>query len=186
MNTKGDERRSKILEILKNAQLPVKGSELAQNLGVSRQVIVNDIAMLRTSHPDLMAVKAGYMLMRIADTRRVFKVKHTDEQTADELENIVRLGGTVLDVYVEHKVYGTISAPLNISSQRDVQNFIADLKSGVSSPLKNITLGYHYHTVKARSEAVLNEIETMLKDKGYLIETLTQTPVYTPKNYSEI
>ena len=147
---------------------------------------MNDISILRAGHPDLMAVKAGYVLMRNSGCRRVFKVKHTDEETADELLLIVSRGGTVQDVFVEHKVYGTISAPLNISSARDVENFIADMKSGVSTPLKNITHGYHYHTVKARNEAILNEIEASLKERGYLIEVRTETLLYTPKDYSEI
>ncbi len=185
MAIRGEERRAKIIEILTNATSAVKGSELAEKFGVSRQVIVNDISILRASHPDLMAVKAGYLLLKNAENRRVFKVKHTDEETEDELTLIVNLGGTVLDVFVEHKVYGTISAPLNIASVRDVKNFIADMKSGVSTPLKNITHGYHYHTVKARSEAILNEIEATLKEKGYLIEVLSKTNIYTPKDYSE-
>ncbi len=186
MAIRGEERRAKIIEILTNADSPVKGSELAKRFEVSRQVIVNDISILRASHPDLMAVKAGYLLMKNASCRRVFKVNHSDEETEDELSLIVERGGTVQDVYVEHKIYGTISAPLNISSIRDVKNFIADMKSGVSTPLKNITQGYHYHTVKARNETILNEIEEALKEKGYLIEVLSKTNIYTPKDYSEL
>ncbi|MCR5607412.1 MAG: transcription repressor NadR [Treponema sp.] len=186
MKLRGDERRNKILETLQNAKSPISGTQLAELFAVSRQVIVTDIALLRTSHPELLATNSGYVIMGISNTRRVFKVKHTDEQTEDELTCITDLGGTVVNVYVEHKVYGTISAPLNISSKRDVMNFIKDLKSGVSSPLKNITHGYHYHTVEARSEGILDEIEEALKEKGYLIEALQNTPVYEAKNYSKI
>ena len=186
MAIRGEERRAKIIEILNNATAAVKGSELAEQFGVSRHVIVNDIAILRAAHPDLMAVKAGYTMMNNTENRRVFKVNHSDDETEDELSLIVSAGGTVQDVYVEHKIYGTISAPLNISSLRDVKNFIADMKSGVSTPLKNITQGYHYHTVKARSTKILDEIEAGLKERGYLIEVAATKPVYSPKDYSEI
>ena len=183
MRLRTDERRNKIIETLKNAKESISGTQLAELFNVSRQVIVTDIAILKTSHPEIMSTNSGYVIMGVSNITRIFKVKHTDEQTEDELTCITDLGGTVLNVYVEHKVYGTISAPLNISSKRDVLNFMNDLKSGVSTPLKNITYGYHYHTVEARSEAILDEIEHALKNKGYLIEALQTTPIYQAKNY---
>ena len=179
-----DERRNKIMEILLAAKEPVPGSELALKLDVSRQVIVTDIAILRASRPDIIATNNGYILLKSSSTRRIFKVNHTDEQIEEELTCISDLGGTVLDVYIEHKVYGTMSAPLNISSRRDVQNFLNDIKSGVSTPLKNITHGYHYHTVEAKSEEILDEIENSLKKKGFLIESLSEKPIYGAKTYN--
>ena len=101
-----------------------------------------------------------------------------------ELSAIVDLGGTILDVFIEHKVYGTISAPLNISSKRDIQNFIADLKSGVSTPLKNITGNYHYHTIEAKNSKVLDEIADALQKKGFLIEVCDSVATYRAKDYS--
>ncbi|MCR5495923.1 MAG: transcription repressor NadR [Treponema sp.] len=186
MRTPGEVRRLSILEILLNSKEAVSGSELSKRLGVSRQVIVNDIALLRASHPDLIATNSGYLMIKAASTCRIFKVKHTDEQTEDELNIMVELGGTVLDVYVEHKVYGTISAPLNIKCRRDIENFMEDLKSGVSTPLKNITKGYHYHTVEARSEEILDEIQNKLQERGYLIESVDFKSVYQAKNYSQM
>lgn len=154
MRISGEERRKKILEILSSAKEPISGNDLAKKLGVSRQVIVTDIALLRTTRPDLISTNSGYILMAASLSKKVFKVNHSDEQTEDELTSIVDLGGTILDVFVEHKVYGTISAPLNISSKRDVQRFMDDLRSGVSTPLKNITKGYHYHTIAAKSPEI--------------------------------
>ena len=90
-----------------------------------------------------------------------------------------------MDVYVDHRIYGTIRKPLDISSKRDVDHFMQDLLSGVSSPLKNITNGYHFHTVEARSESILEEIEKMLQEKGYLVESLDAAVIYEPKNYSK-
>ncbi|MCR5100034.1 MAG: transcription repressor NadR [Butyrivibrio sp.] len=182
----GEERRNRILEILSSSKEPVSGNGLSKLLGVSRQVIVTDIALLRTTRPDLISTNAGYMLMNASLSKRVFKVNHTDDETEDELTSIVDLGGTILDVFVEHKVYGTISAPLNISSKRDVQRFMDDLRSGVSTPLKNITQGYHYHTIAAKNPEVLDEIENTLREKGFLIEILDSTTIYMPKSYNEV
>ncbi|MCH5295816.1 MAG: transcription repressor NadR [Treponema sp.] len=184
MRGQGEERRSKILEFLSTNTSPVSGNQLARKFNVSRQVIVTDIALLRAIHPELISTTAGYVLNGAGTRRRIFKMNHSDEQTEDELTCITDLGGTVLDVFVEHKVYGTIRAPLRISSKRDVQNFINDLRTSVSTPLKNITQGYHYHTISARSEAVLNEIERELKSRGYLIQTQAAAPVYQAKQYN--
>lgn len=182
---KGVERRNKIVEILSSSTEPVSGGSLAAELGVSRQVIVTDIALIRTKFPNLTATRNGYVLSGIMGNKRIFKVKHDDADIEEELTSIVDLGGTVLDVFVEHRVYGTIRAPLDISSRRDVANFMNDLKSGVSTPLKNITHGYHYHTVEARSLKIIDEIEAVLKEKGYLIEAMDSQNIWSPKSYKQ-
>ena len=99
---------------------------------------------------------------------RVFKLHHTTEQTEDELNTIVDLGGTVVDVFVWHKVYGKIAAPLNIFSRLHVKQFIEGVRSGKSSELMNITGGYHYHTIRADSEEILDSIENALENKGFI------------------
>ena len=182
---KTEERRNRIQEILETSEEPVSGSALAKRFGVSRQVIVTDIAILKSRVPDLVATARGYIMMRSDEKRCVFKVFHTEEQTEDELNAIVELGGKILDVYVDHRIYGTIRRPLEISSRRDVGRFLEDINSSASSPLMNITKGYHFHTVQARSEAVLKEIEEMLRDKGYLIDTLPGPVIYDPKEYGK-
>ncbi len=181
-----EERRNRILEIIEASSEPLSGSCLADMLGVSRQAVVTDIAILKSRHPNIMSTSRGYLMLRADKCRRVFKVMHTDEQTGDELMGIIELGGRVTDVYVEHKVYGTIRKPLDICSKRDVDHFLEDLRSGVSTPLKNITNGYHFHTIEAKSEAVLDEIEASLKKKGYLIESRESVIMYEPKNYSNM
>ncbi len=190
MKLSGEERRTRILEILKQSDKSVSGSLLAKTLDVSRQVIVTDIALLRTTHPELLATNAGYRIVSsdndASGVKRIFKVKHTDEQVEEELTAVTDCGGTVVDVFVQHKVYGTIAVPLHISSKRDVLNFVTDLKSGVSTPLKNITHGYHYHTVVARNTDILDEIQSILDEKGFLIEVKESTTVYQAKNYSQI
>ncbi|MCR4823215.1 MAG: transcription repressor NadR [Treponema sp.] len=186
----GEERRTEILKILNDSKEALSGSRLSQMLGVSRQVIVTDMALLRAERNDIIATNSGYLISSKSESprgfRRIFKVSHTDEQLESELTSIVDLGGSVLDVFIEHKVYGTISAPLNISSKRDIQNFLSDIKSGVSTPLKNITGNYHYHTVEARSEKVLDEIADSLKSMGFLIEVRESAQTYRAKDYSVI
>lgn len=103
---------------------------------------------------------------------RVFKVSHTDDQMEDELCSIVDLGGKIVNVMVNHRVYGHMEASLGINSRKKVMEFIENIRLGKSSPLKNITSNYHYHTVEAENEEILDSIEEMLREKGYLIEEM--------------
>lgn len=165
---KADIRRKGISEFLMSTDAAVSGSELAAKFGVSRQIIVQDISVLKASGYDILSTHNGYILRLSPNVERVFKVKHTTEQTEDELSLIVGLGGTVVDVFVWHKVYGKLKAPLNIFSSLSVKQFIEGVRSGKSTELMNITGGYHYHTVRAESEEVLDNIYEQLKQKEYI------------------
>ena len=101
---------------------------------------------------------------------RIVKVRHTSEETADELMTVVSLGATVVDVFVRHKVYGRLEAKLNIFSERTVKQFMEGINSGKSSELMHVTSGYHYHTLRADSEEILDRVEAALKSKGYTVE----------------
>ncbi len=166
---KAIERRKELSAILMSERTPVSGSTLAQKLNVSRQIIVQDVAILKAEGFEILSTHTGYVLKDAPLSARVFKVRHSSEQTKDELLSVVNLGGTVADVFVWHKVYGKIKADLNIFSARSVDTFIDGIKSGKSSELMHITDGYHYHTVRADSEKTLDEIEAMLLKKGYLV-----------------
>ena len=166
----GSDRRQEILKNIKESDRPVSGSKLAKDYEVSRQVIVQDIALLRASGYDIISTNRGYVLEGQTCAERVFKVRHTDEQLETELCTIIDLGGQVKNVMVNHKVYGHIEAELGITSRRKVKEFLADIKSGKSTPLKNITSDYHYHTVTADSEETLNLIEDELRKLGFLVE----------------
>lgn len=166
----GSERRAGIIRQIQKSSKPVSGSELAKSYNVSRQVIVQDIALIRAKGYDIISTNRGYILNIPRSVSRVFKVQHTDEELTDELYAIVDLGGCVENVMVNHKVYGHIEANLNISSRRKVYEFMNDIKSGKSSPLKNITSNYHYHTVSADSEETLDLIENELRQMSFLIE----------------
>ncbi len=168
----GADRRKLLLSMIRNADAPVSGAELGKRTGVSRQVVVQDIALLRTQGYPIISTARGYLLDEPKAASRVIKVCHTNEQVEDELTTIVDLGGCIVNVMVNHRVYGKLNAPLNIKSRRDVQSFINDLKTGKSTPLLNVTSGYHFHKINAESEEVLDEIEEALKRKGYLAQLL--------------
>lgn len=162
-------RRKALIEFLLSEKNPVSGDKLAEKYGVSRQIIVQDISALKTSGYEIISTNRGYIVQGTPLSTRVFKVRHTSAQTEDELSLIVSLGGTVVDVFVWHKVYGKMEAPLNISSELNVKQFIEGVRSGKSTELMSITDGYHYHTVRAESETVLDNIEKALGERGYLV-----------------
>ena len=140
---------------------------------MSRQVVVTDIALLRTRGEKIVSTNRGYVLFAgdaPSCPTRLFKCRHTAEQTADELTCVVDLGGRVEDVFVNHRVYGVVSSALGVGSRRDVERFMAELASGVSAPLLEVTSGYHFHHVSAESEEVLDEVGRALADRGYLVE----------------
>lgn len=167
----GDVRREKIIDILEQSKKAVSGTELAEMLSVSRQVIVQDIALLRAVNKDILSTNKGYILYHESKSKcnRSFHVYHKDSQIEDELNTIVDNNGKVLDVVVEHDIYGQITVDLIICSRRDVKEFVEKINNNKTKPLKELTDGVHYHTVEADSEEDLDVIEMELKKKGYLI-----------------
>lgn len=161
-------RREKILDILKTENTAIKGAELAKRLSVSRQVIVQDIAILRANGFDIVSVHSGYILKKDSLISHVFKVFHTDEQVEEELNLFVDLGGRIEDVFVYHKVYGIIKAPMNIRSRKDVAAYMQVMATGKSTQLKNITANYHYHTITADDFQTIDMIKEALIKKGFL------------------
>lgn len=162
------ERRKAIVNLLLSSSETISGGKMSEEFGVSRQIIVQDITVLKGMGYDILSTHTGYIIQKSPLKERVFKLHHTTEQTEDELNAIVNLGGTVVDVFVWHKVYGKMIAPLNIFSPLQVKQFIEGVRTGKSTELMNITGGYHYHTVRAESEEILNKIGTVLNEKGYI------------------
>lgn len=165
---KAAERRKAIANLLLSSNEAVSGGKLSEEFGVSRQIIVQDITVLKGSGYDILSTHNGYIIQKSPLKDRIFKVHHTTEQTEDELNTIVELGGTIVDVFVWHKVYGKMTAPLNIFSTLHVKQFLEGVRSGKSTELMTITGGYHYHTVRADSEDTLNKIEQVLNQKNYI------------------
>ena len=170
--TEGEERREYIIQLLTQTKKPISGTELAKQMKVSRQVIVQDIALLRASNRNILSTNKGYLYDRADEkkvVRRTFFVCHTDEQMAEELFAIVDNGGRLRDVVVEHEIYGQITVDLILRNRADVAAFVARLEQCGSKALNELTGGVHFHTLEADSEAVLDRIEKELAEKGYLI-----------------
>lgn len=173
----GEERRHKIIQMLSQNPTPISGVTLAKKLDVSRQVIVQDIALLRANGTNIISTNRGYLVQEEHAATRVFKVIHKDEEVQEELNCIVDLGGVVEDVFVYHKVYGVLRAEMDIRSRRDVLGYLKELEGGKSTLLKNITSGYHYHTIRAESQEVLDMIQQALQEKGFLAKLQDYEPV---------
>ncbi len=166
---KSTDRRKEIAALLTSSETPVSGSSLAEKFGVSRQIIVQDISLLKAAGYEILSTHHGYIVQSSPLKERVFKLKHSTNDTENELNTIVDLGGTVADVFVWHKVYGKVEAKMNIFSRMHVKQFLEGVRSGKSSELMNITGGYHYHTVTAESDEILDKIENALDEKGFIV-----------------
>lgn len=166
MGMVGETRRREILKYISDSDRPVSGTKLAEIFQVSRQVIVQDIALLRAADCEILSTNRGYICHGAKKAVRIFSVCHTDERIEEELNAVVDCGGTVVDVFVRHEIYGELRAPLQISSRRQVKQFLEDLKTGKSKPLTNITSGHHCHTISADSEEILDLIEEALESLG--------------------
>lgn len=168
----GKERRDQIIEILKNSSEPLSGTALAARLKVSRQIIVQDIALLRAVDKNILSTNKGYLLF-MPDSKkvnRIFHIHHKDEQIQEELNIVVDNGGRFLDVIIEHDIYGQIAADLRIGTRRDVEEFMSRIRSKKAKPLSLLTDGDHYHTVEADREELLDRIQEALAKRGFLIE----------------
>jgi len=166
-------RRKRIAEILRLSGQPVTGSFLARELGVTRQVIVQDIAMLRAQGARILATPRGYTLLpetRSKGMTRLFAVKHKRDRTREELYAMVDLGLEVVDVIVDHPVYGQLTGQLSLTSREDVDEFIKTIERTGAGLLSSLTDGVHLHTVRGRDKAHLARLEEVLKEKGFLLK----------------
>ncbi|MDQ0156100.1 transcription repressor NadR [Robertmurraya andreesenii] len=168
----GDERRELILDWLKSSGQPITGSDLAAKTNVSRQVIVSDITLLKAKNEPIIATSQGYLYMSnpVKRIERIVACTHKPEQTEEELLLLVNLGVTVLDVKIEHAVYGDLTASIMVSNPKEVQQFIDKIHSTNASYLSELTNGVHLHTLSAASEEVLDKAEEALRRNGFLIE----------------
>ena len=149
---KAKERRERILDIVKNSDVPVPANKLASEFDVSRQIIVQDIAVIRAADDGIIATNRGYIYKNESKCQREFKVKHGYDRTEEELTIIVDYGGVVKNV-----------------SRYDVAKCMKKLENSQSSLLGNATNGYHYHLIEAPSEEILDNIEQKLDETGFLV-----------------
>ncbi|HLQ40921.1 MAG TPA: transcription repressor NadR [Tetragenococcus sp.] len=167
----GKSRRQEILSCLSQSDEAISARKLAAYFNVSRQIIVGDIALLRASGDEVIATARGY---KMNHDQAAFKTKivvqHTKEQTRQELETIVALGGEVVDVIVEHDLYGEIVGNLYIKSQADVDEFIQKYEASQASLLLQLTNGIHLHTIIYQKKEDLEKIRQALAKAGLLYQ----------------
>lgn len=170
---KAVDRRQKIIDKLSLAQVPVSASHLAAELGVSRQIIVGDVALLRANNHDIISTPKGYILSQALYSHHfIGKIacQHDLSTTEEELDTIISAGGIVVDVEVEHPVYGMLTAPLNIKSKEDVDNFIDKVEKSQAALLSSLTQGIHVHTISCPSKGIFDVIKADLAAKHFLLE----------------
>lgn len=163
------QRRQAVLQALGQATAPLSAGALAKQCSVSRQIIVGDVALLRAQGHDIVATPRGYLLHRGEEgITRTIAVCHTAEQTERELNICVDNGCTVVDVIVEHPLYGQLAGKLHLASRYDVEQFLT--KSRQSNPLSMLTDGIHLHTLLCPDEGAYTRVCERLRREGILLE----------------
>lgn len=168
----GQERRREIIKLLGANSKPLSGVFLGKTFGISRQVVVQDIALLRAEGFDILATARGYILNKDSESieSRIILVKHERDQLEDELNTIVDNGGRVRNVIISHPVYGELVGDLMLKTRRDVKQFAHKLESESASTLMELTEGFHMHTIEAANSEELEIIERELELKGILVK----------------
>lgn len=167
-------RRDSIAEVLSGSRIPISASVLAEKFGVSRQIIVGDIALLRASGAPVIATPRGYLIEQSvavsnSDSYTIACCHDQGDMLLDELYTIVDNGATVVDVIVEHPVYGQLTGLLQVSSRYDADRFVETLAEGKAAPLSQITDGIHLHTIRCTDPERVEYIKKQLSKKGILI-----------------
>ena len=168
---RGEERRQELVRRLRTSNTPVLGSELADQFGVSRQVLVQDMAILRAAGTDIIATPRGYLLRNPGPAAHhdVLRVKHDHAAIMDELTILVDLGIRIIDVTIDHPVYGLLRGDLNVSSRQDAVEYLQRLDSTSSGALEEMTGGRHSHAIESPRPDLLDKARSELKKKGYLV-----------------
>ena len=165
------QRRQAVARALEQADGPVSAASLARLFSVSRQIIVGDVALLRAAGLDIAATPRGYILPAgTTGIRFTVATSHNAAQMEEELHAIVDQGGTVLDVIVEHPIYGQLTAPLRMSSRYEVGQFVERCREEAATPLSLLTDGVHLHTVVCQDIACEQRIKNALRELGILLE----------------
>ena len=166
-----EERRANIIHMLENASAALSASRLAAKFGVSRQIIVGDIALLRASGNEIIATPRGYLLNRQNEgiVRRI-PCRHKADEMKEEMEIMVDNGCTICDVIVEHPVYGQLTGQIDASTRYDVSEFIEKVKMSDAAPLSDLTGGVHLHTVICPDQDACDRVIAELRRRGFLYE----------------
>lgn len=168
-----NERRNQIEIMLNNSTEPLSASSLAKKFSVSRQIIVGDIALMRASGKEIAATPRGYIISKKEEKREniyTIACNHDDKNMENELYTIVDNGGALLDVTVEHPIYGQIVGELHIFSRYDADLFLKKIEKHRALPLLKLTGGIHLHTIQCRDKESFIRIRDALSKKNILLE----------------
>ena len=165
-------RRRRIVECLQQHGAPIRGGELAQRLQVSRQCLVQDVAILRAGGEQIVSTPRGYCLPGGSPHahRALLACRHSPERTEEELEILVDHGVKVLDVIVEHPLYGELRGSLALESRADVQDFLTQVRASRAAFLSSLTGGVHLHTVEASRPEMILRAKQRLRARGFLLK----------------
>ncbi|WP_431308980.1 transcription repressor NadR [Halalkalibacter lacteus] len=168
----GDKRRDLIIQWLSKSNKPITGGELANRTNVSRQVIVQDISILKAKKHPIIATAQGYIYVQSNPSPRVSRIiacKHSPAETKEELFILVDHGITVKQVIVEHAIYGEITASLMLSTRHDVEKFCKSVEHTQSALLSELTDGVHLHVIEAEHHYQLDTVVQALEENGFIL-----------------
>ncbi|MGA7063634.1 MAG: transcription repressor NadR [Candidatus Acidiferrales bacterium] len=167
-----DTRRRRVLAFLRQHGAPITGGELARRLGVSRDSLVQDVAILRAGGEPIVATPRGYRLPESSPQlhRAILACRHSPERTGEELEILVDHGVRILDVIVEHPVYGELRGSLGLESRADVRDFLTQVRVSRAALLSSLTGGVHLHTVEASRPEMILRAKQRLRARGFLLK----------------
>lgn len=152
---------------------PISGDAFAERFGVSRQAIVHDVAILRAEGAPIVATVRGYLIApatgRLA-RRAVVAVRHRPEEAETELAAVVDQGVRVVDVVVEHQVYGELRGELHLASRSDVEAWAEATRQSGAHLLSELTGGVHLHTLEADDEDRLERARNAIARLGFLLD----------------
>lgn len=167
------ERRDNIIKLLLESSEPVKGSIIAKKYSVTRQVIVKDIAILRAKGKNIIATPDGYIVNKNENkVKAIIAVTHEEEEMFNEMSIIIKYGGIIEDVIVEHPLYGEIAGMLMIKNYNELNKFIEKYKEQKARLLSVLTNGVHLHTISAENEENIKLIISELKKCNYIVSDL--------------
>ena len=167
------DRRENIIKLLLESNEPIKGSVIAKKYSVTRQVIVKDIAILRAKGQNIIATPDGYMINKNENkVKAIIAVTHNEEEMFNEMSIVIKYGGTIEDVIVEHPLYGQMAGMLMIKNYNELNKFVEKYQEQRARLLSVLTNGVHLHTISAENEHDINLIISELKKRNFIVSDL--------------
>jgi len=167
------DRRDNIIKLLLESDEPIKGNIIAKKYCVTRQVIVKDIAILRAKGKSIVATPDGYIInKKESKVKAIIAVTHNEEEMFNEMSIVIKYGGIIEDVIVEHPLYGEITAMLMIKNYNELNKFVQKYQEQRAKLLSALTNGVHLHTISAEREGDINLIISELKKYNFIVSDL--------------